>query len=180
MNSRAMLGAMVVAMLAGVACSSEGEQAETKKAGAGGAGGAGADTGGSAAADVAEAGAAGIGGNTVGGVPVALLEAYCDMEARCIPQCLCGGGGLCGCASPTRVAECASDVQTWRLLTQGEPCIPTFRAWLQCITQLDSCEQVQEFFEAHPDGVTTETPCGSEYLDLDCQDFEPLTEYSFG
>ncbi len=144
---------------------------ETSQAGSGGGGGAGAD------AD--DAGAAGLGSNTDSGVPLELLEAYCDMEARCIPQCLCDDGGLCGCAAPTRVAECARDVRTWGPLTQGAPCIATFGAWLRCITQFDSCEQVQEFFAAHPDGVTTETPCGTQYLDMDCADFEPLTEYSF-
>jgi hypothetical protein len=198
MNSRTTLGVMVLAAVVGAACSSQNSLAESSKAGSGGGRGADADAanaggaaglaesseagsggGGGAGVDAADAGATGLGANTDSGIPPELLEAYCDMEVQCIPQCLCGGGELCGCGSPARVAECARDVRRWGPLTQGAPCIATFGAWLECITQLGSCEQVQEFFAAHPDGVTTKTPCGSEYLDMDCSDFEPLTEYSF-
>jgi hypothetical protein len=162
MSSRASYGVMVVAALVGAACNGEaGSEAA--------AGGASANA----------AGAAGLGAKTDSGVPLDLLGAYCDMEARCIPQCLCGDGELRACSSATRVAECASDVQNWGPLNQDAACVATFRSWLQCITQLGTCQQVQEFFAAHPDGVTADTPCGREYLNMDCMDFEPLTEYSF-
>ena len=168
------LGAIAIAALLGAACSSQAELPKTGEAGAGGGGGASAGTGGGAG----DEGAAGAGANAGAGGSLDLLDAYCDMEAECIPECLCSEE-MCGCASPTRVAECARDVRTWGPLSQGEPCVSTFRAWLQCITQLDSCEQVHEFFAAHPEEVTTETPCGPQYFGMDCDDFEPLTEYSF-
>ena len=109
----------------------------------------------------------------------ALLAAYCTMEAGCIPWCLCHGGERCACEAPERQAECADDGPSWGVLRQGEECSTPFLAWLACITTA-SCDEVEEFFRAHPDGVTETTPCGPEFHAMGpCLDFEPLTEYNF-
>lgn len=110
----------------------------------------------------------------------ALLAAYCTMEATCIPTCLCSGGHICDCDSQERQDGCADEGPRWGPLQQGEECRTPFLAWLGCITSA-SCAQVEEFFRAHPDGVTEATPCGPEFraMNRPCEDFEPLTEYDF-
>lgn len=65
------------------------------------------------------------------------------------------------------------------MLQQGEACRTPFLAWLTCITTA-SCDDVEAFFRAHPDGVTDATPCGVEFHAMQpCVDFEPLSEYLF-
>lgn len=98
----------------------------------------------------------------------ALCEAYCAMEETCIPTCDGGCGG----------AACAAGCPQWlgNHFASSEACADTLAAWTECIVAA-TCEDVAEFFMAQPDGVTAATPCGAEYEALQCDDFEPRTEY---
>jgi hypothetical protein len=187
-----VLGAGLLAL----ACAKLDDTAGTLVGGAGGASSAGEQgrpgamdpTGGAPA--TTESGLAGTAeraseGNSGGGAPATTEDdpylAYCATEARCIPGCLCStSDGLCECSSEERALECAVDVQNWGPREQGATCEGRLRAWVECINGLPSCEQVREFFRAHPDGVTESTPCGQEFFAMNdvCDDFEPPTEYN--
>ena len=106
-----------------------------------------------------------------------LRDAYCQMEATCIDGCLSGAGEI-PCDSELRRQECVTDYQSWSLFEQSSECVSSLTAWIACVTSV-SCDEVEQFFDAHPDGVTDDTPCAEAYRALRCLDFEPLTEYSF-
>jgi hypothetical protein len=108
-----------------------------------------------------------------------MVEEYCNTEAECIPRCL-SGSGEAACDSDQRQNECREDFDDWYggLTSQSTACAQTIDAWVQCISTA-TCGEVEEFFEAHPDGVSDSTPCSSEYFKMECIDFEPPTEYGF-
>jgi hypothetical protein len=115
-----------------------------------------------------------------------VCDAYCVMEATCIPKCYpCptdNGLGTCSCSLPEVVKDCAQSCPDWanRYLDEDAACKASFSAWMDCITQV-SCGDVETFFEKHPDGLVDGDPCAAEYFATahDCTDFEPRTEYSF-
>lgn len=106
------------------------------------------------------------------------------MEAECIPYCLVDtdqtGTTLVACNSSERTTACPDDCAPWasRHTSQSAACDATFNAWAACITSV-GCQDAETFFRHHPDGVVPGDPCAVEYDALECQDFEPLTEYSF-
>ncbi len=118
----------------------------------------------------------GSGGNA-GSDPFA---AYCSFEARCIPRCACQSG-TCDCSSAERAAECAEQVESWGVRQQSAKCESRIGDWITCLDHLPSCDQAEAFFRAHPDDVVDTTPCAAEFFALSevCNDFEPLTDYSF-
>lgn len=111
--------------------------------------------------------------------PLAYKQSYCDMEASCIPRCMCDQGE-CFCDSEARVQECKADFPEWvgGYISQGEACKKSLAAWLSCITRA-SCPDVEIFFDGHPDGLQAGDPCASEYFNMECTDFEPPTEYNY-
>jgi (2Fe-2S) ferredoxin len=108
-----------------------------------------------------------------------MVEEYCAMESSCIPVCVMGPSESL-CNSPERRDACPQDFERWydRLTSQDTRCAQTVDAWIECISAA-SCEEVEEFFQAHPDGVTDATPCAGEFFKMECIDFEPVTEYGF-
>jgi hypothetical protein len=107
-----------------------------------------------------------------------MCQDYCTMEANCIPFCLCEDAeGACTCIDAQD--ECKKNCPEWigRRMLEAE-CASGFRDFISCITTA-TCDEVEAFFRAHPDDLSDADPCASEYRAMDCDDFEPRTEYGF-
>ncbi len=133
-------------------------------------------TGATAGTGAAEGYGGSLGTGAVGGsdgesVTAHFVTAYCDMEASCIPTCMVEDG-VVPCDTPERRFEC-EQIQ----IPYETPCEIAEAHWFECMIQ-SSCEEVAQFFSAHPDNIKPTTPCAMDF-DQFCDDWEPPTEYAF-
>jgi len=104
---------------------------------------------------------------------------YCDMEASCIPLCN-SSAGYVPCTTKARSDYCHSYFQEWvdHFVMDGPDCVQSLMEWMGCVTTA-SCADVETFFRRFPDDLQPGDPCATEYLQAQCNNFEPLTEYEF-